>query len=104
MWVQAEVASWICKLKLQAEVASCWLQCPLKTIILIEDLSMPIQVKFAVQEGYNHDSIVISLIAKETNWNVDRKAKKWNESETIQNYHVLQQQQCAAGMLVFHGY
>ena len=89
MWFQAEIqpkfASWSCKLKF----TSCWLQCPLKTIIQIEDSSVPIQVKFAVQEGYNHDSIVTSLIAKETNCNVDRKAKKLNEAETIQNYHVM---------------
>ena len=64
------------KLKLQAEVASCRLQCPLKTIIQIEDSSMPMQVKFAVQDGYNHDSIVTSLIAKETNFNVNRNTKK----------------------------
>ena len=60
-------SSWSCKLKLQAEVAaevaSCRLQCPLKTIIQIEDSIMPMQVKFAIQESYNHDSIVTSLIA-----------------------------------------
>ena len=71
-------SSWSCKLKLKAEVASCRLQCPLKTIIQIEDMSMPMQVKFADQEGYNHDSIVTSLIAKETNYNVKRNVNKWN--------------------------
>ena len=34
------------------------------------------QEKFATKEGYNHDSIVTSLIAKKLKGNVDRNAKK----------------------------
>ena len=60
----------------KAEVASCRPQCLLKTIIQIEDSSMPMQVKFAVKEGYNHDSIETSLIAKNTQCNVNRNEKK----------------------------
>ena len=81
---------------LQINVGSSW-SCKLMTTMPIEDhnpnwrFEYGIQVKFTVQEGYNHDSIVTSLIAKETNCNLGRKAKKWNEAETIQNFHVMQQ-------------
>ena len=34
------------------------------------------QVKFAIKEGNNHDSIVTSLIAKKLKGNVNRNAKK----------------------------
>ena len=34
------------------------------------------QFKFAINEGYNHDSIVTSLIAKKLKVNVNRNAKK----------------------------
>ena len=86
MWESLDInvgASWSCKLKLQGEVASCRLQCPLKTIIQIEDSSIPMQVKFAVKKGYNYDSIVRSLIAKETNCNLNRNAKKLNYSKIL---------------------
>ena len=36
----------------------------------------PMQVKFAIKEGYNHNSIVTSLIAKKLKGNVNRNAKK----------------------------
>ena len=67
---------------MQAGVASCRPQCTLKTIIQIEDSSMPMQVKFAVKEGYNHDSIV-TLITTKPSCNVNRNAMKLNQSETI---------------------
>ena len=62
----------------QAEVASCRPQCPSKNIIQIEDSSMPVQVKFAIKEGCNHDSIVTSLITMKPSCNVNRNAKKLN--------------------------
>ena len=82
MWVQAEVATWGCKLL---------------TTMPIEDHNPNWRFEYAdtsqlhSSEGYNLDSIVTSLIAKETNCNDNRKVKKWNEAETIQNYHVMQQ-------------
>ena len=36
------------------------------------------QVKFAVKEGYNHDSTVTSLIVKKTKCNVHSNEKKTN--------------------------
>ena len=81
-----------CKLKLQAEVASCRLQCPLKTIIQIEDSSIPMQVKFTVKEGYNHDSIVTSLIAKRNKLQCQQKCEELKLTRNYTFYHVMQQQ------------
>ena len=51
----------------------------MNTIIQMEDSSMPMQVKqLTVQEGYNHDSIVTSLITTKSSCNVNRNAKKLN--------------------------
>ena len=76
----------------QAEIASCRPQCPLKNITQIEDWSIPMQVKFAVNEGYNHDSIVTSLITTKPSCNVNRNAKKMKLNRNYINYHVMQQQ------------
>ena len=73
------------KLKLQAEDDSCRLQCPLKTIIQIEDSSMPMQVKFAVQEGYNHDSIVTLLMQKKQ---IAMSTEMWR-NESKQKLYIL---------------
>ena len=48
------------------------------------------QVKFAIKEGYNHDSIVTSLIAKKLKGNVNRNAKKRDANITNQcNFYAI---------------
>ena len=41
------------------------------------------EVKFAIKEGYNHDSIVTSLIAKKLKSNVNRNAKKQIQTNDV---------------------